>query len=82
MFHRNGMQCLIMLKILNKGHVIIEEGHPISQVYLIKEGESKILSTKLPIFTKFDQSEKVHHELFNKDLLSNKSYFSKTTSTF
>lgn len=40
------------------------------------------MSTKLPIYTKFNKSEKNYHEIFNKDLLSNKSYFSKTTSTF
>ncbi|CDW88887.1 UNKNOWN [Stylonychia lemnae] len=67
-------------KIFSKGSFVLNEGQKITHLYLVKEGECKILSSKVPIIQKFNRGSQ--NQLFQKDLLQNKSYFSKTTSTF
>eukprot|EP00347_Sterkiella_histriomuscorum_P007674 403348008 len=63
-----------------RGSFMITEGQKISHVYLVKEGECKIISSKMPIIHKNEKSK--FGQLFQRDLLQNKSYFSKTTSQF
>jgi len=71
-------------KRFNAGCTVISEGTPIKEIYLIKEGECKIVSQKMPIISRriLTSFYKSKAPLFLKDLLENKSYFSQTTNSF
>ena len=64
------------------GHVIAQEGEPLTEAYIIQQGQCKLISTGIPrLFNEEDDEDDEIRET-RTILANNKGYFSQTTNQF